>query len=82
MIGVMKVMVTSFKRTCACIVVFSAPDPATGHCQPTPPSESPGHSQASLVQCSVGTLLLSSGSWCTQGFICALQESPSPVEVL
>ena len=26
-----------------------------------------------------GPLLLSSGSWCAQGFICALQESDSPV---
>ena len=28
---------------------------------------------------SVGPQLLSSGSWCTQGFVCALQESVSPV---
>ena len=28
---------------------------------------------------SCGTLLLSPGSWCTQGFVCALQESVSPV---
>ena len=27
----------------------------------------------------MGTLLLSPGSWCTQGFVCALQESVSPV---
>ena len=27
--------------------------------------------------CLVGTLLLSPGSWCTQGFVCALQESVS-----
>ena len=34
MVGVMvaMVMVTSFKRTCACIVVFSAPDPISGQC--------------------------------------------------
>ena len=29
--------------------------------------------------CLVGTLLLSPGSWCTQGFVCALQEFASPV---
>ena len=29
--------------------------------------------------CLVGTLLLSPGSWCTQGFVCALQESVFPV---
>ena len=28
---------------------------------------------------SCGTLLLSPGSWCTQYFVCALQEFPSPV---
>ena len=27
----------------------------------------------------VGSLLLSPGSWCAQGFVCALQESVSPV---
>ena len=27
----------------------------------------------------MGSLLLSPGSWCTQGFVCALQESVSPV---
>ena len=36
-------------------------------------------SQASLAQSLVGTLHLSPGSWYTQGFICALQESVSPV---
>ena len=47
-------------------VVFSAPDPAAGHCPPTPPLETPGHSQASLAQSLVGSLLLSPGSWWTQ----------------
>ena len=65
--------------TYANTVVFSAPDPTAGHCQPTPPPETPGHSQASLAQSLVGTLLLSPGSCCTQGFICVLQESVSPV---
>ena len=39
MAGVMKIMVTSFKRTCSGTVVFSAPDPAIGHCPPLPPQE-------------------------------------------
>ena len=78
-VGVMKVMAISFKRTCAHTVVFSAPDPAAGHCQPMPPSETPGHSQASLAQSLVWTRFLSPGSWCTRGFVCALQESVSPV---
>ena len=41
--------------------------------------ETPGHSGASLGQSFVGSLLLSPRSWCTQGFVCALQESVSPV---
>ena len=49
------------------------PDPAAGHHRPTPLPETPGHSQASLGQSLLGSLLLSLGSWCTQGSICALQ---------
>ena len=79
MIGIMKVMATSFKRICAYTVVFSAPDPAAGHCQRMPPSETPGHSQASLAQSLLWTLFLSPVSWWTQGFVCALQECVSPV---
>ena len=47
-----------------------------------PPPETPGHSQASLVQSVsvVGSLLFSPGSWCAQGFVCALQEFVSPVQ--
>ena len=62
-------------------VVFSAPDPAAVHCQLIPPPETPGHSQASLVQSVsvVGSLLFSPGSWCAQGFVCALQDSVTPV---
>ena len=36
-----------------------------------------GHSQTSLGQSLVGSLLLFPGTWCTQGFVCALQESIS-----
>ena len=76
MVGVME---TSFKRTYAKTVVFSAPDPTAGHCQLMPLPETPRHSQASVAQSLVGSLLLSPGSWCTQGFVCVLQESVSPV---
>ena len=79
MVGVMTRMATSLKRTCTRTVVFSAPDPAAGHCRRTPPLETPAHSQASLAQSLVGSLLLSPGSWYTQGFVCALQESVFPV---
>ena len=61
---VMKIMVTSFKRPHACTAILSAPDPAAGHHRPTPPPETLGHSQASLGQSLVGSLLLSPGSWC------------------
>ena len=53
-------------------VAVSAPDPETGHSQPTPPLETPGCSQTSLGQSLVGSLLLSPRSWCPQGFVCAL----------
>ena len=51
-------------------------------CSRPPPThslwETPGHSWESLGQSLVGSLLLSPGSWCTQSFVCALQESVSP----
>ena len=75
---VMKVMAT-FKVSHAHTATLSAPDPAAGHCRPRPPPETPGHSRASLGQSLVGPLLLSSGSWCTQSFVCTHQESISPV---
>ena len=75
----MKIMAPSFKRSLAHTAALSAPDPAAGHRQPMTPLETPGHSRASLAQSLVGSLLLSPGSWCTQGFVCALQESVSPV---
>ena len=56
-----------------------SPNPVAGPCQPTPLLETPGHSQASLDQSLLGSLLFSPGIWCTQGFVCALQESVSPV---
>ena len=72
-------MAASFKRSHACIATLSAPSPAAGHCQPTPLPETPGHSWASLGQSLVGSRLLCPGSWCPQVFVCALQESVSPV---
>ena len=69
----MAVMATSFKRAYVNIVICS--DPGYGH---MPQLETPGNSQASLFQSSVGSLLFP-GSWCAQGFVCALQEFVSPV---
>ena len=70
-------MTTPFKRSHALTATLSAPNPIAGHRRPTPPPETPGHSQASLGQSLVGSLLLSPGSWCTQGSVCARQESIS-----
>ena len=72
-------METSFKRSHACTATFSAPNPAAGHHQCMPLLETSGHSRASLGQSLMGSLLLFPGSWCTQCFVCALQESVSPV---
>ena len=79
MVEVMKIMVTSFKRSYVPIAALSAADPAPGHHQSMPLPETPGHSLASLGQSLVGSLLLSPGSWCTRVSVCALQESVSPV---
>ena len=62
MVEVMKMMVTSFKRYHAGTAALSAPNPAVGHCRPTPLPETPGHSQATVGQSLVGSLLLSPGS--------------------
>ena len=67
-------------RSHAGTAALSAPDPAAGHRRPMSLPETPGHSQASLAQSLVSSLLLSPGSWCAQGFVCALQECfPSPM---
>ena len=79
MVEVMKIIVTSFKRSHAHTAALSAPSPAAGHHQPTPPLETPEHSQGSLGQSLVGALVPPPVSWCAQAFVCALQESVSPV---
>ena len=66
-------MATFFKRSHALTATLSVPDPGAGHRQPMPLTETPGHSQASLDQSFVGSLLLSPGSWCAQGFHTSMQ---------
>ena len=44
MVEVMKIMVTSFKRSQACTTILNASDPAAGHHRLTPPPETPRHS--------------------------------------
>ena len=75
MVGVMKIMATSFKKSHARIATLSAPR----HHWPTSLPETSGHSWASRGQNLMGSLLLSPGSWCAQGSVCALPESVSPV---
>ena len=67
------------KRSHVQTATLSAPNPPADHCWPTLLPETPGHSQASLGQSFVGSLLLSPGSCCAQGSVCALQESIPPV---
>ena len=55
--------------------VLSATDPSAGHCWPTPPLETPGHSQASLAESLVEVIAPFPGSWSTQGFVCTLWAS-------
>ena len=79
MVEVMKIMATSFRKSHAYTAALCVPNPVAGPRQPIPLLETPGHSQASLDQSLLGSLLFSPGIWCTQGFVCALQESVSPV---
>ena len=66
MMEIMKIMVIPCRHSVP-------PNPAANHHQPTSPPETPGHSQASLGQSLVGSLLLFLGFWCTQGSVCAPQ---------
>ena len=79
MVEVMRIMVTSFKTSHARTAAISAPDAGAGHHWPMPLPETLGYSWARLGQSLVGSLFLSPGYWCTQGFVCVLQESVSPV---
>ena len=49
MVELMKIMVTSFKRSHACTATVPAPNPAAGHCQSMPLAETPRQPQASLL---------------------------------
>ena len=49
MVEVMKMMLTSFKRSHVCTAIVYAPKPAAGHHRPTPSLETPEHTQASLL---------------------------------
>ena len=73
MVEVMKIMGTSSKSPMHALLPLVPPtlwQATRTHAS----AETPGHSLASLGQSLVGSLLLSPGSWCTQGSVCALQE--------
>ena len=53
MVEVMKIIVTSFKRSHGHTAALSASDSEAGHHRPMPPLDTPGHSQASLGQFSM-----------------------------
>ena len=61
----MKIMATSFKMSHVCVLLHSVLPTLQQATSPLP--ETPGHSQASLGQSLVGSLLLSPGSWYIQG---------------
>ena len=63
MVAIMTAMMTTFKMTYAPTDAFSDPEPTEEHCQLMHPLETLGHSQGSLAQSLVGSLLLSPGSW-------------------
>ena len=71
MIGVIVVMVTSFKRTYTSMCgsqdcCIQCHWPCGRPLSPTHLPETPGHSQESLAQSFVRSLLLFPGSWCSQ----------------
>ena len=83
MIGAMVVMATSFKRTYASMPhllgLLQSVSLARGRPVSTQVSaEDSRNSQASLAQSLTGSLLLSSGSWYLQDFVCVLEESLFP----
>ena len=77
MMEVVKIMATSFKSSGPHTVALSAPEPTAGHGRSTHFSGDSWILKVSLGQSLLGSLLFFSGSWCTQGFVCALQESVS-----
>ena len=79
MVEVMKIMAASFKTSRARTAVLSEPDSAQATADPCLCWRLLGTHRQVLGQSLLGSLLLSPGSWCTYGSVCALQESVSPV---
>ena len=82
MLAVMRTMGTSVKRSHACTATLNAPNPIAGHRRPTLLPDTPGHSQASLNQSLVRSLLRSPGSWCAQVSVYAgLDEAQAGIKI-
>ena len=77
--SMMGLMATSFKRFHAHTATHSASDPAVGHCQPTPPLETPRHSRESLGLSLVGSLPFSWVLVCTRFCLCPPRVCFPPV---
>ena len=75
MVQVMKIMVTSFKRSHACTATLSTLSPAVGHHLPTPPAGDSWTLPGKSWSVSCGVTAPFPGSWCAQGSDCALQET-------
>ena len=69
MVEVMKIMVTSFKMSHVCTTARSAFDPAAGHCQSMPLSETSGQPWACLGQFLVGSTPPFPRVWYAEGFL-------------
>ena len=74
----MKIMATSFRRSHAGTAAL-CPQPCSRPMLTHACTRDSWTLTASLRQSLVGSLLLSPGSWCTQGFISALQASVAPI---
>ena len=71
----MKIMATPLQRSYAHTAAPSAPNLVAGHPQPMPPLETPGHSQASLDQSLVGSLVLSPGAELCSAYLTSMQST-------
>ena len=75
MVEGMKIMVTFFKTSHACTATLSAPNSTAGPCLHWRLLDTPRQGWVNLLWSQ--SVLLSPGSWCVQGSVCALQESIS-----
>ena len=77
MVEVMKIIVTSLKRSHACTATVHALNPAVGHHQPM--QETPRHTRASLGQSPIGSLFFLLGPGAQVSVVPSKSLFPSPV---